>query len=74
MEATVGKGFNIYGYETGEACVKDSECFEGNCKDGVCSKYDLSKDINRDLMKIGIGILIFIICCCYRKRIRKRRN
>ncbi|OUM70011.1 hypothetical protein PIROE2DRAFT_1956 [Piromyces sp. E2] len=58
--AAVGNGEAIYGLDTGENCSNDEECFERYCKDGICSRYDLRKPMNKLLYGI-IGSTVVTI-------------
>jgi len=56
----VGSGEAFCGLDTGETCTKDSECLEKNCKNGICEKYDQSKDFNKLGFMVFFGTILFI--------------
>jgi len=81
IHCSAGSGDTKCGLEMGETCESDNDCYERNCKEGICERHDMWKQLNGDLIKvfIGVGVLFLlgiIVCviCCPNKRRRRRRK
>jgi len=58
----------------GETCNTNNECYEKNCKEGKCEKYDFGRVYDK-IAYAGIGIIVFLILlCCIGCFYIKKRN
>ncbi|OUM70003.1 hypothetical protein PIROE2DRAFT_66751 [Piromyces sp. E2] len=64
--AAVGNNRSHYGFEEGEKCDKDSECFDGHCNFGECGNYDMGRKTSKILYaSLGLSATLIIVCIAF---------